>query len=395
MEVELSTGSTRISALRGAALFVLMAAACIPQHADAGQQKKVAKPVVTSTSHTSAPRISQTSTSRSSSSQGTTSRGSNRNSSRNTTSQGSTSQSSTSQSSTSQASTSQSQSSKPQKVIRNQTGQSQTSNNNGGTTNKGSTSNTTTNPTTLAPLNKGPNTVANPGTTSNPAVGRIALGPGKPANPARTGQPFKPNFPTVLLNNVHFPINRNPYALYIGGVRRFYVPLGVLGVAYIGGSYWDPDGYVSVARRYCSGISENGCTLHWRFVDFADGGRGQQCVQYCPHSGPPPANFAGLPPPPPVPAADSTCQLAIFAQPNFGGSSAPTGDAQPDLAQAGWQNEISSIQVQSGTWDFFADANFGGATMRLLPGPYPTLPPEWNKKIGSFQCVQRGPAPGA
>ena len=278
-------------------------------------------------------------------------------------------------------------------MIRNQTGQSQTGNNNGGATNKGAAATTTTNPTTLAPLNKGPSTVVNAGTTSNP--GRIALGPGKPVNPARTGQAFKPNFPTVFLNNVHFPINRNPYALYIGGVRKFYVPLGVLGVAYIGGSYWDPDGYVSVARRYCSGISENGCALHWRFVDFADGGRGQQCVQYCPHAGPPPAKFAELPPPPPFPPADATCQMAIFAEPNFGGVSAPTGDAQPDLGPAGWQNEISSIQVQSGTWDFFADANFGGPTMRLVPGAYPTLSPDWNKKIGSFQCVQRGAGPGA
>jgi hypothetical protein len=26
--------------------------------------------------------------------------------------------------------------------------------------------------------------------------------------------------------------------------------------------------------------------------------------------------------------------------------------------------------------------------MRLDPGPYPNLPPEWTKRIGSFQCVQ-------
>jgi hypothetical protein len=29
--------------------------------------------------------------------------------------------------------------------------------------------------------------------------------------------------------------------------------------------------------------------------------------------------------------------------------------------------------------------------MRLPAGPYPMLAPEWNKKIGSFMCVQPGP----
>ena len=75
---------------------------------------------------------------------------------------------------------------------------------------------------------------------------------------------------------------------------------------------------------------------------------------------------------------------------NFGGLSAPTGDTQADLAETGWQNEISSMQIASGTWDFFTDPNFGGATMRLPAGPYPTLSPDWTKKIGSFQCVQPG-----
>ena len=39
-------------------------------------------------------------------------------------------------------------------------------------------------------------------------------------------------------------------------------------------------------------------------------------------------------------------------------------------------------------WEFYADENFGGASMRLTPGTYPNLAPEWTKRIGSFQCVE-------
>ena len=44
--------------------------------------------------------------------------------------------------------------------------------------------------------------------------------------------------------------------------------------------------------------------------------------------------------------------------------------------------------MKSGTWDFFTDEDFGGETVRMGPGPYPDLGPDWTKKIGSFMCVQ-------
>ena len=175
----------------------------------------------------------------------------------------------------------------------------------------------------------------------------------------------------------------------MGGFKKFFVPLGVLGVVLIGGSYWYPDGYVSIAGPACTGYTPDGCELHWREVDFADGGDAPQCVQYCPQVGPPPAQIATLPPPPPIP--QGACQMTIFSDPNFAGTSAPTGDNQPNLSLTGWRNEISSVQVQAGTWDFFSDENFGGEQMRLPAVPYPMLAPEWTKKIGSFMCVQPGP----
>jgi hypothetical protein len=228
----------------------------------------------------------------------------------------------------------------------------------------------------------------------------LRLGPGKPVvNPASLGrgpgglQQIKPAFPAVSIHDRFWPIHRDRRFVWIGGHRRFFIPVGLLGVALIGGSYWDPDAYVSIDGPACTGFTPDGCQLHWRMVDFEDGGGEPQCVQYCPRVGPPPAAAAPLPPPPAF-AANGACQLTIFSEPNFAGLSAPTGDSQPDLSQSGWRNEIASIQVQAGTWDFFDGENFGGESMRLSAGPYPTLAPEWSKRIGSFMCVQPG-LPGA
>jgi len=224
----------------------------------------------------------------------------------------------------------------------------------------------------------------------------LKFGPHGPlATPARLpGGPnalaaAKPKFPVVTVNNKYFPINKGQKYMYVGGFKKFFVPLGALGVVLIGGSYWYPDGYVSIAGPACTGYTPDGCELHWREVDFADGGDAPQCVQYCPQAGPPPAQIATLPPPPPIP--QGACQMTIFSDPNFGGSSAPTGDNHASLAESGWQNAVSSIQVQAGTWDFFPEDNFGGNPIRLTAGPYPMLAPDWDKKINSFMCVQPGP----
>jgi len=232
----------------------------------------------------------------------------------------------------------------------------------------------------------------------------LRLGPGRPVGPPGVhlapgpgGFAHRPPpFPVVTVGNRFFPIVRGPRFVWWGGYRRTFVPLAVLGIAAIGGSYWYPDGYVSVAQPYCTGLTPDGCQLTWRMVDFDGGGAAPQCVQYCPQVGPlpvpgpgqAPARVASLPPPPPPAPADGTCQMTIFAEPNFAGAAAPTTEAQAALGEAGWLNEISSVQVQSGEWEFYPEENFGGVSMRLDPGDYPNLAPEWTKHIGSFQCVQ-------
>jgi len=77
----------------------------------------------------------------------------------------------------------------------------------------------------------------------------------------------------------------------------------------------------------------------------------------------------------------------VFAEANFGGLSSPVQEDEPNLSEVGWQNEIGSIQIQSGTWEFFADEEYAGDAMRMKPGQYGNLGPQWTKRIGSFMCI--------
>ena len=231
-----------------------------------------------------------------------------------------------------------------------------------------------------------------------PAI--IKLGPSQPVvnstllKPAPGAfQQTKPGFPAVHVHDKFWPIHKDSKFMWVRGQRRLFIPVALLGVVVIGGSYWYPDGYVSMEGPACTGYTPDGCQLQWRMVDFEDGGGEPQCVQYCPQAGPPPEQVATLPPPPTPPAENGACQTTIYAEPNFAGNSAPTGDSQPSLSQTGWRNEISSIVVGAGTWDFFSNENFGGESLRLPPGTYPTLSADWTKRISSFMCVQPGPPP--
>ena len=101
-----------------------------------------------------------------------------------------------------------------------------------------------------------------------------------------------------------------------------------------------------------------------------------------------PPQAAALIAPPPIP--QGRCEVAIYPEASFAGTVVATSEEQPRLSESGWQNQIASIQVRAGTWDFYTEENFGGNAMRLPPGPYPTLAPEWTKHIGSFMCSQPG-----
>ncbi len=241
-------------------------------------------------------------------------------------------------------------------------------------------------PTTLKPnpnLAVKPNLNVRPNLNASPA---LKLGPGK-VNPAIV----KPvNVPIVkLANNKFAPMWKQQHKIWWNGKWKVFVPFTVLSGVLIGGSYFYPDAYVGFSRPHCTGLTPDGCQLNWQMVEFEDGGADWQCVQFCPRPGGlPPPQAAALVAPPPAPAGN--CEVTIYSGENFGGTGVSTGEEQPQLSLSGWQNQIASIQVKSGTWDFFPDENFVGNAMRLPPGPYQELGPDWTRKIGSFMCVQPG-----
>ena len=75
--------------------------------------------------------------------------------------------------------------------------------------------------------------------------------------------------------------------------------------------------------------------------------------------------------------------VKVFEQ-NLQGMTVETRDNQPRLDQSGWQNQISSIMVKSGTWDFYSEQDYGGQMVRLPPGQYANLE-GWDKQISSFK----------
>ena len=226
------------------------------------------------------------------------------------------------------------------------------------------------------------------GPVVSPAIQPVVKLPKGPGGLGPVG-PKPVGLPVVKIGNKVAPIIKGQKLIWIGKGWKKFVPLTVLGVVVIGGGYYYADGHVAFARPYCSGITPAGCRLHWQFVELEDGGAEQQCGQYCPRPGGPPPQVAALAPPPPPPAGGA-CEVVIYPEPAMGGTPVPTKEDQPLLSASGWQNQIASLEVKGGTWDFFTEENFTGNTMRLYPGPYPDLGAEWTKRIGSFMCVQPG-----
>ena len=207
-------------------------------------------------------------------------------------------------------------------------------------------------------------------------------------------------------------INRDRRRFFVNNRWRTLIPLIALGTFAVGYETYSADGYVPLEEPVCSGFSEDGSRLRWMAVPTEDGGSEYQCVAYSTQrnrtvteivvpSGPvveevppaPPAETTGVGPAnepaavaevPPAPATG--CELLIYSETNFQGLSSPVDENQASLEEEGWKNEIASIEIKSGTWDFYSDEDFGGEMMRLGAGTYPTLDPKWSKHIGSFMC---------
>jgi hypothetical protein len=202
------------------------------------------------------------------------------------------------------------------------------------------------------------------------------------------------------INNQGVTIFRGPRRVWIGGVERIFVAASVLPGLYLDSDYYAPQGYIAVAQPACYGRTAEGCLLRWQQVPLESGGSDVQCVQLCrsggvaqgPAAQPTAAVAQALASEPmaPAPAQERTasgCEVAIYADANFAGQATATVENQPRLGDVGWKGQIASVQVKGGTWDFFSDDDYGGQTMRLPPGEYTQLGPQWTKQISSFMCL--------
>jgi hypothetical protein len=201
--------------------------------------------------------------------------------------------------------------------------------------------------------------------------------------------------------------------IFVNNRWRTLILLVALGTLTVGAETLYADGYVSVPEPVCTGYAEDGSMIRWMAVPTEDGGTEYQCISYSAErnrtvtdielpvepvaEGPAPVappETVGVGParepvvaaPEPPPALATGCELLIYSETNFKGLSAPVDEDQPTLGDNGWQNEIASLEIKSGTWDFYSDEQYSGDVMRLGAGTYATLDPKWAKHIGSFMC---------
>ncbi|WP_165391574.1 beta/gamma crystallin-related protein [Variibacter gotjawalensis] len=190
----------------------------------------------------------------------------------------------------------------------------------------------------------------------------------------------------------HWGYWRGPRSIWVGGILRRLVLFSAIPAVYYGTQAYYPQGYVAMARPYCGGQTPDGCNLVWRDVPTEDGGAVAQCVQFCPQGIQPQAVAISSAQVAPQPVGnDGACELKGFSEQNLQGESFTTSDNYPQMQE--WNDQIGSIAVTAGTWEFFADDNFGGESIRLSPGEYRQLGDAWTFQISSFMCTEPGPGP--
>jgi len=91
----------------------------------------------------------------------------------------------------------------------------------------------------------------------------------------------------------------------------------------------------------------------------------------------------------------SVPEIVVFQDIDFGGDEWRT-NLDYTYVGSSWNDEISSIIVVSGTWQFYENASYGGAFSRALgPGYYPFVEDDFvniaNDSISSFKVVSFTP----
>jgi hypothetical protein len=95
-------------------------------------------------------------------------------------------------------------------------------------------------------------------------------------------------------------------------------------------------------------------------------------------------------PSPNVQDASHGCEVVVYWDRDFKGEAWRSTDNQTFVG-AHWNDQISSIKVVKGTWDFHDSADYGPGILRLGVGSYPFLGDDWNDRISSFRCIASSP----
>jgi hypothetical protein len=82
-----------------------------------------------------------------------------------------------------------------------------------------------------------------------------------------------------------------------------------------------------------------------------------------------------------------TCLVIVYRDAGFSGESWAITDDQPYVGDR-WNDQISSVRIVAGVWQFFWDANYGGEQFTSRPGDYPYVGNHWNDQISSMRCVR-------
>jgi hypothetical protein len=87
--------------------------------------------------------------------------------------------------------------------------------------------------------------------------------------------------------------------------------------------------------------------------------------------------------------AAGAAEIRVYKQPNFSGEGLVLrGDAN-DLTPAGFQDQVSSIEVRSGRWQLCTQPNFRGDCVVIGRGDYPSLEQVLNHRIESVRQLPR------
>jgi hypothetical protein len=83
-------------------------------------------------------------------------------------------------------------------------------------------------------------------------------------------------------------------------------------------------------------------------------------------------------------------RAVLFEQPNLRGRSFPVEGTQQfgNLTGSGFDNRISSLRVERGTWQFCSGPNFSGACATFTPVDYMHLPRQLDNSISSGRLEQ-------